>query len=731
MKLVSCHILGFGKFVNASFDLSGELVIFKENNGWGKTTLADFIECMFFGLENSRSRSVAENYRLKYAPWSGGGFGGSLTFFFQGQTYRIERIFGRTAGADVVKIYNQNHAPCYEFGEKGERIGEMLFGVERESYRKIAYIPQGETRENGFPESLKARLIALLGDTQANGESQGALERLEAAERALRAKRKPAKGKIDLLDEKIESLSRAVEEGKAAKTRAVETQAQAQGLKERIHFLTSECERISNSLSAGVRERESELRGKLLEREEELSALRAFFAETDVETLNVAGLENAVKEFYELKEKTDALKSETVAVEEENREIERLKMQISAKEQALETYTLLLQEKEETTGAGLRSKKKRAKKEKKNDRGALALVLGFAGLILGISLWKSQQSLATLLIVIGGGAAILGMLPILFKSGKKETEKAGKESLKKRIAQTEKELEDLKFELSALLQTAQKKSAEAQEILEKTERRLAALEKGIIEFCAHFPLPQTYDYRAVLQILKEKKGAYERCLKKTEEYRKNQAAHSQGLPQDGERERLTAQKRSLEQERENCLDARAKALAELSRWERLERDSELYLEELERLQAEKKRLEKRLLAVQTAREILLRARENTASRYLGSVENICARYARILGDESLSKKLRLLSGGGVVVEENGVFKGAEYYSAGTRELLDFCIRLALAETIFTREKPALILDDPFVNLDDEKTESAKRLVKELSKTHQVLYFTCKTERILQ
>ena len=727
MKLISCHILGFGNFVNASFDLSGQVTVFKENNGWGKTTLADFIECMFFGLEGSRSKSVAENHRLKYAPWSGGGFGGSLTFFYRGQTYRIERIFGRTAGADVVKIYNQNHAPCYEFGEKGEKLGEVLFGLERESYRKIAYIPQGQARAEGFPETLKARLVALLGDEPTSGEGKGAIDRLDAAERALRAKRKPAKGKLDLLDEKIEELSRAVEDGKAAQARLAETQERAQGLKERILSLTAECERISSRLSAGESAQESELRGKLLEREEELSALQAFFSKTDVETLNVAGLENAVKEFYELKEQAETIKQETQSTEKENRDIERIKMQISAKEQALETYALLLQEKEETKGAGLRSKPKKAKK---GGYGALALVLGLAALIFGITLWQAQRSLATLLVVIGGAATLVGMLPFLFKNGKTEKAISSGESLKKKIAQTEREIEDLKFELSALVQTAKANGEKSQELFAKTERRAAALEKAIGEFCAHFPLPKTYDYRASLQILKEKKDAYERCLQKTEEYRREQKQRGE-RGESVEKETLTAQKRALEREREDCLDARAKTLAELSKWERVMRDGELYAEELERLRAEKKRLEKRLLAVQTAREILLRARENTAARYLGSVENICARYARVLGNEPLSKKLRLLSSGGVVVEENGVFKGADYYSAGVQELLDFCIRLALAETLFTREKPVLILDDPFVNLDDEKTESAKRLVKELSKDYQVLYFTCKTERILQ
>ena len=40
----------------------------------------------------------------------------------------------------------------------------------------------------------------------------------------------------------------------------------------------------------------------------------------------------------------------------------------------------------------------------------------------------------------------------------------------------------------------------------------------------------------------------------------------------------------------------------------------------------------------------------------------------------------------------------------------------------------LILDDPFTNLDDEKTQKARELVREISKDYQVLYFTCSASR---
>ena len=66
MKFVSCHITGFGKFVNCSFDLSSPLSVIKNDNGWGKTTLADFLRCMLYGLDGGRLRAGLRDIRDNY-----------------------------------------------------------------------------------------------------------------------------------------------------------------------------------------------------------------------------------------------------------------------------------------------------------------------------------------------------------------------------------------------------------------------------------------------------------------------------------------------------------------------------------------------------------------------------------------------------------------------------------------------------------------------------------------
>ena len=56
MKLLQCKIENFGKLSDVSFDFSEGVNTFCEENGWGKSTLANFIRIMFFGFLNGNKQ---------------------------------------------------------------------------------------------------------------------------------------------------------------------------------------------------------------------------------------------------------------------------------------------------------------------------------------------------------------------------------------------------------------------------------------------------------------------------------------------------------------------------------------------------------------------------------------------------------------------------------------------------------------------------------------------------
>ena len=50
MKLISCYIENFGGLSGYAVDFDPEITVLKEQNGFGKTTLAEFLRAMFYGF---------------------------------------------------------------------------------------------------------------------------------------------------------------------------------------------------------------------------------------------------------------------------------------------------------------------------------------------------------------------------------------------------------------------------------------------------------------------------------------------------------------------------------------------------------------------------------------------------------------------------------------------------------------------------------------------------------
>ena len=149
------------------------------------------------------------------------------------------------------------------------------------------------------------------------------------------------------------------------------------------------------------------------------------------------------------------------------------------------------------------------------------------------------------------------------------------------------------------------------------------------------------------------------------------------------------------------------------------------LEELQNVQEEEKNKE-RLLKL--AKQIMEDSKQSFTSEYMGPVMAGFRKYYTILtGCEpdaySLDADTKL-----TVVEQN-MPRDIGYLSAGKQDLIGVCMRMALVEAMYKDEKPFLIFDDPFVNLDDNNIKGAMKLLDEIAKDYQVIYFTCSESRI--
>jgi uncharacterized protein YhaN len=123
---------------------------------------------------------------------------------------------------------------------------------------------------------------------------------------------------------------------------------------------------------------------------------------------------------------------------------------------------------------------------------------------------------------------------------------------------------------------------------------------------------------------------------------------------------------------------------------------------------------------------LREACDNITSKYLGKTKEKFIEYSALIagveGEYTLSTSFELGK------TERGESHGIESYSRGTRDLYSLGLRLALIDALYEKESPFIILDDPFIALDDSKLERAKATLRSLGKSRQILYFTCSKAR---
>lgn len=126
---------------------------------------------------------------------------------------------------------------------------------------------------------------------------------------------------------------------------------------------------------------------------------------------------------------------------------------------------------------------------------------------------------------------------------------------------------------------------------------------------------------------------------------------------------------------------------------------------------------------------LKEACDNITSLYLGKTKANFEKYSHeisgIEGEYSLSTDFELSK------TERGASHSIESYSRGTRDLYALAMRFALIDALYEKEAPFVILDDPFIALDDTRLERAKLLLKSISKNRQIIYFTCSKSRVIE
>ncbi len=188
-------------------------------------------------------------------------------------------------------------------------------------------------------------------------------------------------------------------------------------------------------------------------------------------------------------------------------------------------------------------------------------------------------------------------------------------------------------------------------------------------------------------------------------------------------ETLRAELTGLEARRRELVEEREGIIRKLAAAEAMETVSEETLEdEIAESESELSRLklsrEAHLLAIGTLGEAVSEFR----SLHLDRIEKKASDYlGRIASERCLVRLGEDLAPLGV--ERAGRLLGPERLSQGFSDQLHFVLRLAAVEEISGDVRLPILLDDPFVNFDENRLGAALRMLEKLSESHQVVLFT--------
>lgn len=844
MKLLKCHIVGFGNWKNQTIDFQGDLTSVCEKNGFGKSSLASFIRAMFYGLERV---TKANNERKRALPFDGSPCGGSLDFEWGGNQYSIERSFiGKTPKDDTLICYKNG----IETKELGEIPGNVVFGLDLDSFNRTIFISPTDL-EISSSETLNAKMSHFVEGSsdgcdfssvkesleelkkkykpQKNAETKGLLaieankiSDLEMQETNLSNMKAAMPAKYEKLQELDKNISIIQEKNKEAVSHnaLIKSWENYDREKEKIEEQEKEIQQLKEKYPLGMISlaEETSMKGLLeqykldgnsyanlklsITEKDEYDNLKLRFEE-DVPTPSFLNKLQELVLAYSNEKSKEPLK---LSLEESSliRLFDGRKVNLEGLEKRMATYRSLKKEydKEPDQISVPTEQKKISLKTPLIFGLSLFILFSVMAILLGIFIHPGCYSLFAL-------SVVSLLIPVVYyfnekkkravmptsenqpnlrkkEMGENLTElKINLSSTFKAFAVDENELEG-SFALFKAKYDSYLKTLQHEKDLNKTneQNRLSCLakEKTLQEYFSRYHYKGN-DYANLLMNLSsdaKKYLSYVQKEKQIEEQRKEleNKIHEEGekikelvqkynmgdpnsylnqLPIDrnalqNKEKELTKQKEDLAlfKEKEHLterpsslegidLNALSKELEKAindrqalsSQIEEDERNISSLEDEVSSLSEEKDnliKLKKDYEIVLKTLKALTDAEESLKRRYISPVENQFKKYSQSL-ENALGEEIEMDTDFNVSFIRDGKRSGAEYLSSGEMTLCALAYRLAITDNIFEgKEKPFLILDDIFADLDETHIHMAKKFMESLSQNEQILYFTCHSSR---
>ncbi len=713
MRIIELEIIGFGKLSDKKYNFDSITSIL-QSNGEGKSTLASFIESMFYGID-AKGSTLRE-----YKPWASDFFGGNITIGVGDKIYRIERTFGTKKSDDTFKIYLMpEKKPTLDYSEK---IGEELFGIDRSGFKRTCLFTHEQYR--GGESSISSRINSLVADTDEFNDFEKITANLSKEIKTY--ENAQHRGKIPDIKREIEEVRIKISSLETApilyNQKTQEKQVIANGIsqiKKDITLLDTQIEQKlvevnSNSNHKAIevlQQRETELNAQLDKSKSQLNGNNITHQTLQIVAEEKKKLDQAEKA---LAETNNALllnpTSNKPLPSQEEIELNKVKLENNTKMQAQ------------------RQKIEKIFKRKKVKSICLIIIatmlLVVGGITLNNYLFVSIPAITIALAFLGIGILNLVVNPTkklnsqLFNLSSQVDEflrTYGYGGYEPHMA-----INLMQAEYQSQLETNAKIATLTQNKI-KITGEIEQFKRNIDGFFAKFNLYGSVEEN--LYILKSTLDKIEQTKISLEQLRLEKIKYSTptNTTASVELENLKNQKKLKEQELSNHLENlqnnqtySARLVEQISLLETLTEKRKYLQEELKKLENERFVLEQTLQGLIDAKHNLTSGAYEPIKK---SLQTYCSKLMPTYSGFNVDTDFN------VTYEFGGVTREFSTLSEGQKQLVEFSLRLGLIDALFTKEKPFIIIDDAFSLLDSKNFALCKQLVEEIGKNMQVIYFT--------
>lgn len=655
-------------------------VLYLPNEG-GKTTLCDFIRIMLYGLNTSKRdgrQQLADKNR--YKPVDGCSMSGVLELEWRGRQIRISRQTG-TGGPmqEFSAVYMDTGEECEQLTSR--ECGEVLTGVGEEGFRSSAMVDGANQAVSAQELSDKILALSTTGDSamiysnamtqldkwrsELKSGSRGRLAEVESERSETEARLAhldELKAEIDSYQQQLPVAEQRVERQKQSYTETYEGFMQLfAGTRE----AAERDERNARKIAAEAREKLPDL--KLLAEADK--AIKKYYTAVELE-------KEAREDSADIKENYETYRDEIDKTEEEYGKNDGTLSDIHVRVWALligVVFVLLA--------------------------GASAFhLLPVSGLVQTLLPYLFSFLAAVFVIVaFMGSNKTMGGPPMDFEEERKKLKR-------RRImadGRPEKMSEKTKLAWKNVVEAAQRLGIDSEDedtivglIAEKIELREDFLDKNQ----RHQELSERY-----LEIL-EKTGP-----DGEERVRVRQA-----------QQELDKAQSALEELKQNIAICQGQC-KEIGTRDELE-------EKRCRLSDEREDILFNLDAIKEARESLIRVNAELTGRMAPQINQLAQKYLAILTNNKYTALQMYTNFEAVCRQENSAVELDKLrLSTGTRDQLYLALRLAACMVLLDNsfDKVPLVLDDPFLTYDEERSACAMSLMRYLAYDRQIVLLTCR------